>query len=254
VVAALVCLAAACVGPETQRVPEARSASGTERTPVLPQPTPDPPQRAPHVVSSGAAQPSADTTLPSRDTLPSGYGLTDTTEWGHPVEDGDRAILRRGNVAIDTVALEFPVVSVGKDSLIYLAVRNHTELFIPGDTSSGNESFPTEFIIWSPASRRELRDFLPFFKSGNSSPFVENESVIHYWGIASPGPEYRVYAMRYDFRTARLDSAFVGTDDLASDYRYYLQVPRVTDTEVNFRGTRVDKATWRIIRPDSAAK
>jgi hypothetical protein len=251
VVAALAAdLAAGCVGPDRKPVPEPRSAT-IQRAADLPQRAPDT-----VAVSVGAAQPPADTTPPHPpDTLPSGYSLTDTTIWGNPVEDGERAILRRGNIAIDTVALEFPVVSVGKDSLIYLAVRNHDEpSFTKPDSSPGYESFPTEFFLWTPSSHRELREFLPFFRSNNSSPFVENESVIYYWGVAPPGPQYRTYAMRYDFRTARLDSAFIGPDDLASDYRYYLRVPRISETEVNFQGHRLDKATWQVIPPDSAVR
>jgi hypothetical protein len=44
-----------------------------------------------------------------------------------------------------------------------------------------------------------------------------------------------------------LDSLHIGVDDLASDYRYYLPTPRISDTEVVFRGRRVDRKTWQVI-------
>jgi len=229
----VICVGISCAPPDTQRIPATGSAPASQSG------------GGPAPVSAQQASP-AKVSIP----LPPGYSLTDTAEWGNPVENGDRAILRRGNEVIDTVALEFEVVTVGKDSLIFLAVRHHTELFIPGDSSSGYESFPTEYIFWTPSSRRELRGFLPFFKSDNSSPIVSDESVIHYWGIATPAPEFRVYAMRYDFRTTRVDSLFTHVDDLASDYRYYLPVPRVSDTAVSFGGLRLDKTTWKAIGRD----
>ena len=189
-----------------------------------------------------------DTAPASRGTLPSEYTLTDTTSWGSILEEGERAVLRRGGVAIDTVDLTFGVVAVGKDSLVFLPVRTDT---VPMPTCSVPcyESFPTEHVLWTPVSRRELRHLLPFFDANFSSPTISRESVIHYWGIQPHKPTNRVYAIRYDFRTARSDSLFLNREDpLATDYRYHLGLPQVRRNEVSFDGVVLDSTTWRIIR------
>lgn len=165
-------------------------------------------------------------------------------------EEGQRAILRRGGVTIDTVALTFGVAAVGEDSLVFLPVRTDS---VPLPTASvpSYESFPTEHVLWTPVSRRELRDLLPFFNAFFSSPTIPRESVIHYWGLAPHDKASKVYAMRYDFRTARLDSLFLNREDsFATDYRYHLGLPQIRGNEVSFDGVVLDRATWRVIRQD----
>jgi hypothetical protein len=143
---------------------------------------------------------------------------------------------------------------VGQDSLVFLAVRTDTLLQKMGKTT-WYESFPTEHIFWTPASRRELRSFLPFFLADGSSPIITGGSVIHYWGIAPLKATNRLYAMRYDFRTARLDSVFLNREDpLATDYRYHLTTPQVRAHEVSFGGVVVDSAKWQIIRQEPREK
>lgn len=185
---------------------------------------------------------------------PSGYALTDTTGWATIEEEGQRAILRHGGVAIDTVDLDFGVAAVGEDSLVFLPVRTDT---VPLTTTSvpTYESWPTEHVLWTPISRRELRDLLPFFNAFASSPTTPRQSVIHYWGIAPHKPTNRLYAMRYDFRTARLDSLFLNREDpLATDYRYHLRTPQIQGSEVSFNGVVLDRTTWRVIRQDTPSK
>lgn len=195
-----------------------------------------------------------DTAPASQDTLPSGYTLTDTTSWGTMLEDGQRAILRRGGVTIDTVDLTFGVAAVGEDSLVFLPVRTDT---VPLPTTSvlSYESFPTEHVLWTPVSRRELRNLLPFFNAYFSSPTVPRESVMHYWGIEPHKPTNRLYAIRYDFRSVRLDSLFLNREDpLATDYRYHLGTPQIQGNEVSFDGVVLDRTTWRVIRQDPPSK
>jgi hypothetical protein len=180
--------------------------------------------------------------------LPSGYTLTDTTGWATILEDGQRAILRRAGAAIDTVDLTFGVSSVGEDSLVFLPVRTDT-VPLPTSNVPTYESFPTQHVLWTPVSRRKLRDLLPFFDAYFSSPTAPRESVIHYWGIAASKPTNRLYAMRYDFRTARVDSVFLNREDpLATDYRYHLGTPQIQGNEVSFDGLVLDGTTWRVIR------
>lgn len=230
----ILCVIVSCAGRKRENTPE----PATVALSPFPHDTASSlrPQQVPEVAAPGAA-------------LPVGYSLTDTTEWGNMLEGGKRAILRREGALIDTVDVDVGVYPIGKDSLVFLLVRTDSVPFFH-DSTAFYEDSATEYVLWTPIWRRELRDLLPFFKSDNSSPLIANNSVIYYWGIASPGPEYRVYAMRYDFRTAKLDSLFTHVDDLGSDYRYYLRTPRISDTEVDFRGSRLDRATWRLIPPD----
>ena len=213
----------------------------------------------PHSLDTASSpQPASDsqpTRLPdkasaSRPALPSKYTLTDTTVWYTMLEDGHRAILRRGGVMIDTVDLAFDVAEVGTDSLVFLPVHTDT---IPIRTSDPPwfESFPTEHVFWTLSSRRKLHDLLPFFDDYFSVPDITG-SVIHYWGVARRDSSNRLYAMRYNFRTAHLDSLFMNREDpLATDYRYYLGTPQDYGREVSFHGVVLDSATWRVIRRDS---
>ena len=207
------------------------------------------PQLPPSSAPASTAQRIADTVSHPQSTLLSGYALTDTTEWGNPLEEGKRAILRRNGAAIDTVDLEFGVAAVGRDSLVFLPVRTAT-VPLSTDPVPSYESYPTEHVFWTPMLRRELRDFLPFFKANSSSPRIAREAI-HYWGIAPSKSAKRLYAIRYDFRTARLDSLFLNREDaLATDYRYHLGVPQIEGDKVSFDGVILDSATWRVIRQD----
>jgi hypothetical protein len=196
--------------------------------------------------------PDAAPTPTPQDTLPSGYTLTDTTDWATIEEDGQRAVLRRAGVAIDTVDLTFSVAAVGKDSLVFFPVRTDT-LPLPASAPSF-ESYPTEHVLWTPVTRRKLRDVLPFFNSFISSPTTPRDGVINYWGVQPYGKTNRVYAMRYNFRTAHLDSLFLNREDpVATDYRYHFGLPQIHGAEVSFDGLVVDSTTWRIIRQDSVS-
>lgn len=232
IVVAVVSLVAGCAGPEAR----------------LPQATASAPGRV--ADTSPPAKPQPEIVPVSASSLPAGYTLTDTSGWAFFEEDGQRAILRRGTVAIDTVDLYFGVSVVGEDSLVFLPVRTDT---IPLSSASvlTYESFPTEHVFWTPTSRRKLRDLLPFFNADASSPTTPSMSVIHYWGIAPHPPTNRLYAMRYDFRTARVDSVFLDREDaLATDYRYHLGIPQIHGSEVSFDGVVLDSSTWRVIRHD----
>lgn len=224
-----------CASPEPQLPPEKAPILGTNRIA----------DTAPALAPERSPEPA----LPTEDILPPGYTLTDTTTWATMLEDGQRAILRRAGIAIDTVDLTFGVAAVGKDSLVFLPVRTDT---VPLTTTSvpSYESFPTEHVLWTPLARRELREILPFFNSFFSSPRITRSSVIHYWGIGHRGDTAnRLYGMRYDFRTAHLDSLFLAREDpLATDYRFHLGLPQIQSNEVSFDGVVLDRATWRIIR------
>jgi len=233
-VVAVVSLLASCAGPEA-RLPQATaSVPGADRVVDTSQPATPEPEIVPVPASP----------------LPPGYTLTDTSGWSTIEEDGERAILRHGGVAIDTVDLNFGVAAVGEDSLVFLPVRTDT---VPLTTTSvpSYESFPTDHVLWTPTSRRKLSDVLPFFDAYFSSPTIPSMSVIHYWGIAPHKPTNRLYAMRYDFRTARVDSVFLDREDaLATDYRYHLGIPQIHGNEVSFDGVVLDSTTWRVIRHD----
>jgi hypothetical protein len=238
---AILSLMLGCASPEPQLPPDKAPIPGTNRTadtaPALaPERIPEPP-------------------LPTDDIIPPGYTLTDTTDWATDLEYGKRAILRRAGIAIDTVDLIFGVAAVGEDSLVFLPVRTESVPLTRTSVPSYDRS-PTEHVLWTPLARRELREFLPFFNSFFSSPRITHGSVIHYWGIGHRGETAnRLYGMRYDFRTAHLDSLFLDREDrLATDYRYHLGLPQIQGNEVSFGGAVLDKATWRIIRQQAPAK
>ena len=230
IAALILALPVACAGPDPQPKP------GT------------PTQRIPDTASTPGPQRMPDTASLPQVALPSGYTLTDTTDWATNTDYGQRAILRRGGVAIDTVDLTFGVAAVGEDSLVFLPVRTDT---VPLSEASvlSYDSFPTEHVLWTPMSRRKLRDLLPFFNAFFSSPSIARESVILYWGLGPGDKTNRLYAMRYDFRTARLDSLFLNREDrLATDYRYHLGTPQIRGNEVSFDAVVLDRTTWRVIR------
>jgi hypothetical protein len=182
----------------------------------------------------------------ARDSLPTGYSITDTTSWGSMLEEGARGVLRRGSVAVDTVDLTFGVAAVGKDSLVFLEVRTDTT---PVHTTEPPwfESFPTEYVLWTPSSQRKLSELLPFFHPYFSSPIVTADAMILYWGLARRDSTNAVYAMRYTVSSARVDSLFLNRyDPLATDYRYHFGHPQVRGTEVAFDSVIVDAATWRL--------
>ena len=229
-------LLVSCANPESQLPPETAPPRGT--------------QRLPDTASTSSPQRLPETASPSHANLASGYTLTDTTEWSSLLEEGTRAVLRRGGALIDTVDLTFGVAVVGRDSLVFLPVRTDT---IPLGTTPqpAYESFPTEHVLWTPASRRELRHFLPFFNAYFSSPNFARSPAIYYWGIAGHDSTNRLYAMRYDFPTARVDSLFLNREDrVATDYRYHFGLPQIRSNEVSFDGAVVDGTTWRLIRQD----
>ena len=215
------------------------------------------PRRAGDTTTVSATPPRMPDSVPTpapQDTLPTGYALTDTTAWGTMEEDGQRAILRHKGTAIDTVDLTFGVAAVGQDSLVFFPVRTDS-LPLPTASVPSYESYPTEHIFWTPVSRRELREVLPFFNAFISSPTTPRDGVIHYWGVKPYGKTNRVYAMRYNFRTAHLDSLFLNREDpVATDYRYHFGLPQIRPREISFDGLVVDSTSWRIIRQDSVSR
>jgi hypothetical protein len=224
IIAPILSVLAGCSSPDPQMPPNKAVASGPQRT--------------------------ADTVSRSERALPSRYVLTDTTDWGNPLEEGTRAILRRGVTSIDTVDLGFGVAAVGQDSLVFLPVRTDTVALMT-DTGPSYESSRTDHVLWTPVRRRELSDFLPFFDADRSSPTISRNSVIYYWGIARRKPANRLYAMRYEFRTARLDSLFLNREDaLETDYRYHLGLPQIDGNKISFDGVILDDPTWRVIRQE----
>jgi hypothetical protein len=218
-----------CAGPEPQRMPEAASAPAPQ---TLPERTSAP-----------------------RSGLPLGYSLTDTTDWGNAIgEEGKRAVLRHGREIIDTVDLAFGVLAAGKDSLVFLPIRTDSVGFSDGAGSIVHESSPSVHFLWTPLRRRKLSDVLPFFNADLSSPTIADKLAIHYWGLPHRDTTCRLYAMRYDFRTARLDSLFLRHQSVGpTDYRYVFGVPQIKGAEVSFGRVVVDRGAWHVIRKDPPA-
>jgi hypothetical protein len=232
-VAPVLYLVAACASPEPQRPPAVPTSA----------------QHGSDTTSASTRLSTPDATLAAQGILPAGYSLADTTEWSTMLEEGQRAVLRHGAVTIDTVDLAFGVAAVGEDSLVFLPVHTDTVPLLTSDTPA-YESFPTDHVLWSRTSRRKLSDLLPFFDAYFSSPTITSDSKILYWGVARRDSTNALYAMRYDFQSAHLDSVFLNRQDaLATDYRYHLGTPQMRGTEVSFGSVVLDTTTWRIVRP-----
>jgi hypothetical protein len=79
--------------------------------------------------------------------------------------------------------------------------------------------------------------------------------VLYYWGVKPHGNKSRLYAMRYDFRTARLDSLFLNREDrIATDYRFHLGTTQLHGEEISFGGVILHRTKWQSIRQDSLPK
>ena len=184
------------------------------------------------------------------------YTLGDTLAWATQIEEGKRVVLQAGGAAIDTVEVLFGVHHVGRDSLVFFPVLAYEADSAERATMSAPPAWPTDHVLCTPSGRRLLSEIVPYFNSGFSSPAVI-DSAVHYWGMKPEGTQgsYRLYAMRYSPRHARLDSLFLREEAPATDYRYFYAPPFEEDGAVVFDGgdarVLVDPATWRLMRVES---
>lgn len=184
------------------------------------------------------------------------YTLGDTLSWATQIEEGKRVVLRAGGTVVDTVEVLFGVHHVGRDSLIFLPVHAYEADSAETATMSAPPAWPADHVLCTPAGRRMLSEIVPYFNSGFSSPAVI-DSAVHYWGMKPEGAQgtYRLYAMRYSPRHARLDSLFLREEAPATDYRYFYGPPFEEGGAIVFDGgdarALVDPATWRLIRVET---
>jgi hypothetical protein len=183
------------------------------------------------------------------------YTLGDTLPWATQIEEGKRVVLRANGVPIDTVEVLFGVHHVGRDSLIFFPVLAYDADSAEAATMAAPPAWPTDHVLCTPTGRRMLSEILPHFNSGFSSPAVI-DSAVHYWGMKPEGSQgsYRLYAMRYAPRQARLDSLFLREEAPATDYRYFYGPPFEEAGAIVFDGgdarALVDPETWRLIRAE----
>jgi hypothetical protein len=169
------------------------------------------------------------------------------------LEEGERAVLRVRATPIDTVDLTFGVQPVGGGALIFLPVRTYAVDSVEAGLLPGPPGKPTDHVLCTPTERWTLRSRLPYFDSYFSSPVTLDSGVV-YWGIRSLGDNRpdRLYAIRYDPRTKRVDSLALREEALATDYRYYLPPPVREGDVISFEGkdstALVDPVAWRLVR------
>ena len=181
------------------------------------------------------------------------YTFGDTLEWATQIEEGKRVVLRAGGAVIDTVEVLFGVHHVGRDSLVFFPVPAYEADSAEAATMAAPPAWPTDHVLCTPTGRRTLSEILPHFNSGFSSPAVI-DSAVHYWGMKPEGTQgrYRLYAMRYSPRQARLDSLFLREEAPATDFRYFYGPPFEESRAVAFDGGEarvlVDPVAWRLIR------
>ena len=191
----------------------------------------------------------------SRTPCPAGarYTLTDTLAWATMIEEGKRVVLRAGTAVVDTVDVLFGVHHVGRDSLLFLPVLAYEADSAERASMPAPPAWPSDHVLCTPAGRRLLSELVPHFNSGFSSPSVI-DSTLYYWGMKAEGTQgsYRLYAMRYLPRAARLDSLFLREEAPATDFRYFYGPPFEEGGAVVFDGGEaralIDPATWRLMR------
>ena len=181
------------------------------------------------------------------------YSLGDTLPWATMIEEGQRVVLRANGAIIDTVEVLFGVHQVGRDSLLFFPVRAYEVDSAERALMSAPPAWPGDHVLCTPDGRRMLSELVPYFDAGFSSPRVI-DSAVHYWGMKPEGGEgsYRLYAMRYSPRHARLDSLFLRAESPATDYRYFYGPPFEEGGAIVFDGGEaralIDPAAWRLIR------
>lgn len=181
------------------------------------------------------------------------YAIGDTSDWATMIEEGKRAVLRAGATIIDTVDVLFGVHAVGRDSLIFLPVLAYEVDSTEAAAMSAPAAWPTDHVLCTPQGRRPLSDLVPHFNSGFSSPTII-DSTVYYWGMNPQNNQgrYRLYAMRYSPRHARLDSLFLREEAPATDYRYFYGPPFEENGAIVFEGgdarAIIDPGTWRVLR------
>ena len=186
------------------------------------------------------------------------YRISDTSRWVTMIEEGKRAVLRAGPTIIDTVDVLFGVHPVGHDSLIFLPVVAYELDTAQRAQLNGPAAVPAEHVLCTSSERKVLSEALPHFNSGFSSPTVI-DSTLYYWGLKllDDRGRYRLYAMRFAPRTARLDSVFLREEMPATDFRYFYGPPFEQDGTIVFDGgdarAAIDPVAWRVIRVTPAA-
>lgn len=191
----------------------------------------------------------------ARTPCPSGatYTLGDTLEWATMIEEGKRVVVRANGAVVDTVDVHFGVHHVGRDSLVFFPVLAYEVDSAEAAMMSAPPAWPTDHVLCTPTGRRTLSEIVPHFNSGFSSPSVL-DSAVHYWGMKPEGSQgsYRLYAMRYIPRQARVDSLYLREESPATDYRYFYGPPFKENGTIIFDGGKarvvVDPTTWRALR------
>jgi hypothetical protein len=146
--------------------------------------------------------------------------VRDTTHYENDAgAGGSRGLLYIGRRFVDTVDLDFGVHVVGRDSILFLPVR---------------EADITNHVLLARNRRVKLKNRLPYLDDYFSSPNVKGK-VIYYWGQRlMPGDQRRLYAMRYDFGRAHLDSLPLDYFNAGTDFRFYFSPPEIQGDSVVF--------------------
>lgn len=156
------------------------------------------------------------------------FTLRDTTDYETFAGGGRYALLYHDGALTDTVDLAFGVPATGEGSILFLPVsRSH------GDPPAEDWFGIEHHVMFDGEDRTPLGDLVPYFNPGFSSPAVPGKRL-YYWGIRPS--DGMLYAMRYDFGDAGLDSTSLGDEVLGTDFRFNLRPPELAGDVVVFRG------------------
>lgn len=154
---------------------------------------------------------------------PPGYEIRDTTAWdnsdafGLHYHDGHYGTLYYRGAFVDTVEIRFGLLPFD-GGVIYRPVGTELADRYPGadpDTTRAWVGKPETYF--KDGQRTLLRELLPQY-SGNAA-VVADGRVLYYWGVRPDTAQWwtRLSAMRYDARTAQVDSTLLHVDYFDTD-------------------------------------
>lgn len=184
------------------------------------------------------AQPSGATTYSVSDTMPYSNGPT----------SGQLAHLFYNGNFVDSIDVWFGVQSIGCDTVAFATIASTDPRSKEADIQA--------YVLFDGNERRYLETLVPHFHNYFSSPTVLASSL-YYWGIdveqmfRAP----RIYAIRYEFSSGRIDSVLLEYGLHGTDNRSYLHPPEAVQENVLYeregKWWLLDRESFKILLTDT---
>lgn len=176
-----------------------------------------------------------------------GYAVRDTATYESMTFGGEYGVLYRDGVYVDSIDLFSGVQHLENGAVLFMPVRS------VADEDIGVLTFLGEYVLLDGHARTPLRDIVPHLIDAFSAPAVI-DSHIYYWGFEREA-DFRLLAVRYDYRTGEVDQATLLEDAPGTDDPYHFQPPSRDPRGIRYRSLG---ATWwlndefRVIAMDAA--